>query len=181
MAGVSTNNSGVGFGVLTDTGIKSASVKLPKFKWNPKGVIKQTLGDFQVRYLAQVIAAPATHVIAAASADAAIVASNSVTFPSTATLPTGLAAGSVMVSGGGTGFVYHVVSVTTNADHSIQLTTTPASLADAIQQGSLSESYSFQPADLTYAATGVTVKASARRLSNAAALKRTFPLAARLN
>jgi alpha-tubulin suppressor-like RCC1 family protein len=156
LASVETNNNGTAFGVLTDTGLKSLSIKTPKYKWNPLGMLKQTLGDFQVRLSAQMIAGPEVRVVPVADADAAVVSSNSVTLPPNTSVPGGLAIGNVIVSGGGTGFVYRVLSVTTNFNQSVTLTTETASLADALQQGSISETYQFQNDDLAYAAPGVT-------------------------
>jgi formylglycine-generating enzyme required for sulfatase activity len=156
LTSVETNNTGSSFGVLTDTGIKTLSIKTPKYKWNPAGMLKQTLGDFQVRLSAQMIATPDARVVPEADANAAIVSSNSVTLPPNTAIPGGLAVGNVIVSSGGTGFVYRVLSVSTNSDQSITLTTESASVADAVEQGSISETYQFQNDDLSYTTDGVT-------------------------
>jgi hypothetical protein len=45
---VNTNNNGVAFGILVNTGVESVTVKVPKFAFDRSGPSNQTLQDFEV-------------------------------------------------------------------------------------------------------------------------------------
>ena len=47
---VTTNNSGVAFGVLAQAKPGSVLVSKPKFNWKAKGAVDQSVGDFHVQY-----------------------------------------------------------------------------------------------------------------------------------
>ena len=156
LGSVTTNNSGVVFGVLTDTGIRSASVKLPKFKWNANGRITQGLGDFQVRRLAEVIVTAQTRVLTAADLVGSTLTSNQCVFSNTAPSLQGVQPGDVLVCGVGNGFLLKVLSVTPQGG-TLVLQTVLATLTDVIAKGAFDQKATFVPSQLIYLAPGVTV------------------------
>ncbi|MGA2138898.1 MAG: hypothetical protein ABSH14_08565, partial [Verrucomicrobiia bacterium] len=171
LTSANTSNNGTPFGILADTGIKSVSVKQPKFKWNPKGHITQTLNDFQVRRLAEVIIASHTRVLTAADLSGLVISNSVYTFSASAPSLQGVQVGDVLVSSVGGGFLVDVLSVTSGGG-SLVLQTSPGSLTDAIQKGAFDQTIPFVPTTLLYLAPGVTVttnNVAAARLARASA------------
>ena len=151
-----TSNNGIPFGILTDTGIKSVSIKQPKFKWNLKGHNTQTLNDFQVRRLAEVIIASHTRVLTGADLSGLVISNSVYAFSASAPSLQGVQAGDVLVSSAGGGFLVDVLSVTSDGG-SLALQTSPGNLTDAIQKGSFDQTIPFVPTAPLYLAPGVTV------------------------
>ena len=157
LTSANTSNNGTPFGILADTGIKSVSVKQPKFQWNAKGRITQTLGDFEARRLAGVVVASGVRIVQEANLADGAATNSTYLFDATSSAMQGLQPGDILVGGIGRGFLVKVVSATPQGSL-VSVQTTPASLLDAIQEGAFDQTIPFSPATLLYLAPGTTVR-----------------------
>ena len=167
LAGVNSNNNGVAFGILATNGIKSVSVKQPKFSWQPNGSNQQGIGDFQVRLPATVQITVASNLRTLTTGDVNnLTVSNNVYILSTnSPAAQGVHVGDVLVSGIGKGSLVKVLAVT-NQGGSVVLHTTTASLTNIFQQAAFNQKIPFVPAMPTYLAPGVHMASTPQKSEN---------------
>jgi hypothetical protein len=151
-----TNNGGTRFGILANNSLTGIAAVKPAFKWNPKGRIVQSTGDFEAHSLAAVAVSTNVCVLAEPDLASGASANSNLLFDGTSPTVQDLQPGNVLAGGVGKGYLVKVVSITPQGNL-VSVQTVPATLQDAIQQGAFDQDITFSPATLIYAAPGTTL------------------------
>jgi hypothetical protein len=153
---VQTNNGGTQFGVLANSVLTSVTATKPAFKWNPKGRISQSLGDFEARSQASVVNSTNICVLGEPNLASDDVSSSNLLFDGSSPAVQGLQPGNLLAGGVGKGYLVKVVSVASQ-NGLVSVQTVPVTLQDVIQEATFDQDIKFAPATLLFAAPGTTL------------------------